>query len=70
MNDFITERTKICRNCPICDLDNWMCNAKLYLNPDTNDVSISPKKNYIKGCGCMLKFKIPNINKKCPARKW
>ena len=40
----INERERICRKCPICDLDNWVCNAKLYLNPETNDVSITPKE--------------------------
>ena len=53
----IEEREKICKKCPICDLDNWICNAKLYLNPETNDVSIIPKEGYIKGCGCILKYK-------------
>ena len=66
----IEEREKICKKCPICDLDNWICNAKLYLNPETNDVSVIQKKGYIKGCGCILKFKIPNSNKHCPAKKW
>ena len=66
----IEERTKICELCPICDIDNWVCNAKLYLNPDTNDVSLVAKKGYIKGCGCLLAHKIPKPNKKCPAGKW
>lgn len=66
----IEERTEICRKCPICDLDKWVCNAKLYLNPKTNDVSTIQKKDYIKGCGCILKFKIPNSKKHCPAGKW
>ena len=50
--EYITERTKICRSCPICDTDKEICNAKLYLNPETNDVSTTPKPGYIKGCGC------------------
>jgi hypothetical protein len=66
----IQKRTQICKTCPICDLDRWVCNAKLYLNPQNNDVSVVPKKGYIKGCGCVLKFKIPNPNKHCPAKKW
>lgn len=68
--DYIIERTKICRACPICDNENEICNANLYLNPDTNDISIHPKPGYIKGCGCHLKYKIKNINSFCPARKW
>lgn len=66
----IQERTEICKKCPICDLDNWMCNAKLYLNPETNDISLSPKKNYIKGCGCAIELKVQNPNRHCPAGKW
>lgn len=67
---YIEERTRICRECAICDLENEVCNAKLYVNPETNDVSTSPKEGYIKGCGCALAYKIKNKNKKCPAGKW
>ena len=68
--EYITERTIICRKCPICDNITEMCNADLYLNPETNDVSVYPKEGYIKGCGCHLKWKIANIKSKCPAGKW
>ena len=39
MEEYITKRTKICRACPICDQENEVCNAHLYLNPENNDVS-------------------------------
>lgn len=68
--DMIEERLEICRKCPICDLDNWICNAKLYLNPITNDVSTTPKDGYIKGCNCKLNWKAKNPNRHCPAKKW
>jgi hypothetical protein len=68
--EYVTERTIICRACPICDNVTEMCNAGLYLNPETNDVSVYPKEGYIKGCGCHLKWKIANIKSKCPAGKW
>ena len=64
------DRATICRQCPICDLKNWVCNAKLYLNPKTNDVTTAAKEGYIKGCGCALEIKIKNKNKHCPAGKW
>ena len=67
---YITKRTIICRKCPICDNEREICNAHLYLNPDTNDVSTESKEGYIKGCGCHLKWKIANIKSKCPAGKW
>ena len=70
MEEYITKRTKICRACPICDLENEVCNAHLYLNPKNNDVSTTSKKGYLKGCGCVLKFKINNKNSHCPCGKW
>lgn len=68
--EYITKRTIICRKCPICDNERELCNAHLYLNPKTNDVSTEPKEGYIKGCGCHLKWKIANKKSKCPAEKW
>lgn len=68
--EYVTKRTIICRKCPICDNERKICNAHLYLNPDTNDVSTESKEGYIKGCGCHLKWKIANIKSKCPAGKW
>ena len=67
---YVTERTIICRKCPICDNEREICNAHLYLNPNTNDVSTESKEGYIKGCGCHLKWKIANKKSKCPAGKW
>ena len=68
--EYVTKRTIICRKCPICDNEREICNAHLYLNPDTNDVSTEYKEGYSKGCGCHLKWKIANIKSKCPAGKW
>lgn len=68
--EYVTKRTIICRKCPICDNEREICNAHLYLNPDTKDVSTESKEGYIKGCGCHLKWKIANIKSKCPAGKW
>ena len=68
--EYVTKRTIICRKCPIYDSELNMCNAKLYVNPETNDVSTFPKEGYIKGCGCHLKWKIANRKSKCPAGKW
>ena len=64
------DRESICRKCPICDMANWVCNSKLYLNPKTNDISTVAKDGFIKGCGCNLTYKIKNPNKHCPAGKW
>lgn len=63
-------KQEICRKCPICDVDKWICNAKLFLNPETNEVTNRPKKGFIKGCGCAILIKIKNPNNHCPANKW
>ena len=68
--EHVTKRTIICRKCSIYDKELDMCNANLYVNPETNDVSTSPRKGYIKGCGCHLQWKITNTKSKCPAGKW
>lgn len=64
------KRLRICEACPICDTENWICNAKLYINPSTDDVSTKPKDGYVKGCGCAILYKYKNKNKHCPANKW
>ena len=57
MNELNIDREEICRECPIFNPTNITCNPKLWLNPDTNDVSTHAKSGYIRGCGCKLKFK-------------
>lgn len=47
-----------------------MCNSKLWLNPETGDVSDTVRDGYYKGCGCRLDAKTTLINEKCPAGKW
>ena len=68
--EYVTKRTRICRNCSICDQINEICRADMYVNPDTNECSMEPKEGFKKGCGCHLQYKINNIKNKCPAGKW
>lgn len=63
-------RLSICEHCGIYDPDRKLCNGDLYLNPETNDVSIKPKSGYIKGCSCYIPRKVLNAKSKCPAGKW
>ena len=66
----IEERRKICEECPIFSSVRGVCNPKLWLNPDTNDVSTSPKAGYIRGCNCHVLIKLRNLNNHCVAGKW
>ena len=65
------KRLKVCRKCPLYSI-KWsgMCNSKLWLNPETGDVSDTVRDGYYKGCGCRLDAKTTLINEKCPAGKW
>jgi len=63
-------RYSICEHCGIFDQDRKICNGDLYINPETNDVSIKPKSGYIKGCSCYIPRKVLNAQAKCPAGKW
>ena len=63
-------RLNICEHCGIYDSTRKICNGNLYINPETNDVSIKPKQGYFKGCDCYIPRKVLNVQAKCPARKW
>ena len=63
-------RLIICEHCGIYDTERKLCNGDLYINPKTNDVSITKKDGYIKGCSCYIPRKVLNAKAKCPAGKW
>lgn len=63
-------RLSICEHCGIYDPERKLCNGDLYINPNTNDVSIKKKDGYIKGCSCYIPRKVLNAKAKCPAGKW
>jgi hypothetical protein len=65
----IEERLAICKKCPIFTIDG-RCNSKLWLNPDTNEVSTYAKIGYIRGCNCIIKVKARNPYNHCIAGKW
>ena len=70
MKEFsIEERLAICSKCPIFTLDG-RCNYKLWINPDTNEVSTYAKPGYIRGCNCIIKVKARNQYNHCVAGKW
>lgn len=69
--DLSEERLKICYSCPLYSAKfGGMCNNRLWLNPDTGDISIDEKYGYKRGCGCRLlaKTKVPEAS--CPLKKW
>ena len=64
------QRKEICLKCPIYSSFTQKCNPKLWINPDTDDVSTKPKAGYIRGCGCYILVKMKNLNAHCIAGKW
>lgn len=64
-------RLQICERCPIYSPRfGGICNSKLFLDPNTGDVSIEERDGYIEGCGCSLKLKTTVASEECPAGKW
>lgn len=64
-------RLKICYSCPIYSPKlGGVCSSKLYLNPNTGDVSEEPKDGYVRGCSCRLRSKTRIPEARCIAGKW
>ena len=64
-------RLRICYSCPLYSNKlSGICNSKLWLNPNTGDVSTIKKSGYVRGCSCVLSAKTRLTNAKCPAGKW
>ena len=66
----INEKLEICKKCPIYAKARGICNSNLWLNPQTDEVSSSPRAGFIRGCGCFLQVKTKNPNSHCVAGKW
>ena len=66
----IEERKKICDKCPIYNPTEGTCNSRLWLNPNTNEVSTYNKTGFVRGCGCIVSVKMRNLLNHCIAGKW
>lgn len=70
-NKLSENRMKICRKCPIFkDVLGGICNSKLWLNPETNEVSTEPKQGFFRGCNCRMQSKTRVPHAVCVAGKW
>ena len=69
--DIAQTRINICKVCPIYSTKfGGICNNKLYLNPENNDVSFAPKEGYVRGCACRVQAKASIPSEHCVAGKW
>lgn len=66
------ERMQICKKCPLYLKGRFgpVCNKDLYIDPNTESVSLEPLEGYIRGCGCRLRAKTVDPRSKCPINKW
>ena len=72
-NQSISEsRMQICRECPLYKQSTVgpVCNSRLWLNIDTNQVSNTKKPGFKNGCGCRLNAKTRLSYSHCPLKKW
>lgn len=64
-------RMKVCRRCPLFkDTAGGICNPRLWLNPETDEVKTVKAPGFYKGCGCVLVSKTRAAAAHCPAKKW
>lgn len=70
--DLSKNRLEICRKCKLYKKASYgeICNNNLFLNPETDEVSVFPKQGFYKGCGCRLAAKTTLSTAHCPAKKW
>lgn len=67
------ERLKICETCKLMTMDPTRgprCDSTKYMNPQTGEISRTPKSGWIHGCNCFLRYKTRDPNAKCVAGKW
>lgn len=69
--DLSVRRLMICKKCPLYSSElGGVCDRKLYLDPETDNVSLKPLDGYVRGCGCRLLAKTTLPEAKCIAGKW
>lgn len=69
--DYIEIRQQICEKCPIFSSSHeGICNSNLWINPENDDIAFEARKGFVRGCGCMLKFKWSDSTAECVAGKW
>ena len=71
--DLYKARIKICRGCKLLRKDGAfgeVCNSRLYLNPETDEISKRNKPGFLQGCGCVLGSKTRVESAHCPTNKW
>jgi hypothetical protein len=61
-------REKTCNKCPLKNGNS--CDTQRWINPQTLEVSTSPKDGFIRGCGCRLSAKQKSKLSTCPANFW
>lgn len=72
INEAMSEtRMRICKTCPLYSNSlGGICNNKLWIDPETEDISFEKQPGYKRGCGCVLSFKTSVASEKCPIGKW
>lgn len=69
--DLQQSRLQICYTCPLYTSKlGGVCNNKLWVNPNTGDISTVKKDSYIRGCGCRVLPKTTLPEAICPLNKW
>lgn len=73
MNELCKERLSYCEKCVLCK-KTWdgqiRCDSSKYANEDGTQSSYLPKKDWKRGCNCVMSIACSNPNKHCVLGKW
>lgn len=73
LSDFAKKRLAICKECLLYKNDperGPICNPAKYMSPDGKEVSYFRKDGWVRGCSCLIGYKIIKQNAHCVAKKW
>lgn len=73
MESFAEKRLQVCSTCPLFRKQwdgNHRCDSSKYMKPETKETSYLPKKGFVRGCSCIIEYKVRQPNAKCVAGLW
>ena len=71
-NELAEKRLEICKKCPLYKQteSGHICDGSKYISHDGKDWSKFPKKNYRRGCNCILEKKVKHPSNHCIVNLW
>lgn len=68
----VEERINICKKCPLYKQQTWgaVCDSNKYISKDGKEWSYFKKKDWVRGCGCLIKVFAKRPHSSCVIGLW